>query len=464
MLIADTNKITIVGAGMAGTLLAILLARRGFRVDLFEQHADPRCKETPGHQSVDLALGERARHALSMCGLLEQVDTLCTPVHGRMIHYRSGELNTQPYGNSDADALYSIRRDRLRQCLLDAAEQSGNVRMFFNHQLQEVDWTNQQAVFMARSKPGAVAEELILPFEVLFGADGPISPLRRSMQKFTGEQPDEVLLDSGYKAFSIPADENGTFRMNPDVLHVWPRGGYMLIAFPDIEGSFSAVLFLPRSGDHKMMWGFEQLDSWVRQQAFMRANFPDAVPLIPDLEREFGENPVGLMGTVRCRRWHLGGQALLIGDAAHAMVPFHGQGVNSAFEDCTTLMEILDSELADWESVFSDLQLKRKVNTDALADMSLDAYQTMRESVRHRDFMLRKALERELERRHPERFVARYSLVMFHRMPYAKAFKRGKTQSKILDKLLAGREKLTEIDLQRADRLIDKRLDPISNA
>jgi kynurenine 3-monooxygenase len=458
MQIADTRTITIVGAGMAGTLLAILFARRGFSVELFEQHSDPRLLQPLGQQSVDLALGERARHALSMSGLLDQVDALCTPVHGRMVHYRSGEVLTQPYGNSDADALYSIRRDRLRQCLLDAAENSGKVRLFFKHRLRDVDWENQRLSFSTGDE-GQPADKT---FDVLFGADGPVSSLRRAIQKVSGEKADETLLDSGYKTFSIPADEHGTFRMNPDVLHVWPRGGYMLIAFPDIEGSFSAVLFLPRQGDHKMMWGFEQLDSWIRQRAFMRANFPDAVELIPELEREFRENPVGLMGTVRCRQWHLGGQALLIGDAAHAMVPFHGQGVNSAFEDCTKLMEIHDAGHSDWETVFRELQKQRKHNTDALADMSLDAYQTMRESVRHRDFMLRKALERELERRHPERFVARYSLVMFHRIPYAEAYERGKTQSGILDELLDGHEKLTDVSLEQADRLIDERLDRIT--
>ena len=452
MRISDTSRITIIGAGMSGALLATLFARRGFEVDLYEQHGDPRLQEPRSLQSVDLTLGERARYTLAMSGLLEQVDALCTCVHGRLIHYRSGATRLQPYGTSDDDALYSVRRDRLRKCLLDAAQGSDKVRIHFNHALQDIDWENDEIIFTTGGG------DMRRPFEVLIGADGPVSSTRRALQQVTAVEPRESLLDSGYKAFSIPADENGGFRMDPDVLHVWPRGGYMLIAFPDIEGSFSVLLFLPRTGDHRMIWGFEQLDSWVRQKAFMQANFPDAVTLIPNLEAEFRDNPVGLMGSVRCSQWHFGGRALLIGDAAHTFVPFHGQGVNAAFEDCSALLELLDAGDGDWEGVFSELQQQRKANTDVLSDMSMDAYQTMRESVRHRDFLLRKALERELERRHPDRFVARYSLVMFHRISYMEAFERGKIQSGILDELLSEKNSLAEIDMSRASRLVSERL------
>ncbi|NNK38777.1 MAG: FAD-dependent monooxygenase [Xanthomonadales bacterium] len=456
MRVSETRKVTIVGAGMSGALLAILLARKGFEVELFEAHPDPRGDRPRRHQTVDLALGERARFALQQAGLLAEVDALCTRVNGRMIHDRSGGRRMQPYGVSDADALYSIRRDRLRRCLLDAAEAAGRVRIAFEQRLRNIDWDRSEIV-LARDE----GDEFRHPFEVLIGADGPRSATRRALQEVAPVAPEENLLDSGYKAFSIPAGEDGGFRMEPDVLHVWPRGGYMLIAFPDVEGSFSALLFLPRSGDHRMMWGFEQLDSWTRQRAFMEFNFPDAVPLIPDLERDFRDNPVGFMSTVKCGQWHHGGQALLIGDAAHNIVPFHGQGVNAAFEDCTTLMAILEEQPAEWADVFAELQRRRKADTDALAEMSLDAYQTMRESVRHRDFMLRKALERELERHFPDRFVARYSLVMFHRTPYAEAFRRGKTQAAILDELLDGRTALPQVDLRQAERLIAERLEPI---
>jgi kynurenine 3-monooxygenase len=235
----------------------------------------------------------------------------------------------------------------------------------------------------------------------------------------------------------------------------------MMVAFAGPDGSFTTDLFLPLKGDHMMIWGFEELDSWTRQSAFMDANFPDIAPLMPHLEEEFRENPVGLMGTVRCERWHHRGKVSLIGDAAHAMVPFHGQGVNSALEDCTTLDAILEENPPDWESAFEALQDRRKANTDAIADMALDAYHTMRDSVRHRDFLLRKALERELELRHPGRFVARYSLVMFHRIPYTEAYRRGRVQTEILDELLAGKQALAEVDLSHAATLVNERLNEV---
>ena len=220
------------------------------------------------------------------------------------------------------------------------------------------------------------------------------------------------------------------------------------------DGSFTATLFLPLQGDHRMAWGFRELDSWTRQSAFMDANFPDVTPAMPDLRDEFEQNKIGLMGTVHCQAWHAGGTALLIGDAAHCIVPFHGQGVNAALEDCTTLDEILDGDPADWETAFRALEERRRPNTEAIAQMALDAYHTMRESVRHRDFLLRKALERELEIRHPDRFVARYSLVMFHRIPYTEAWERGRAQGAILDELLRDKSELAEVDLAEAARLV----------
>jgi kynurenine 3-monooxygenase len=455
---SDTGKITLIGAGMAGSLLSILLARRGFQVELFERHSDPSGNGANASQPSDLALGERARNALQAAGLLKKADALSTPMRGRMMHDRSQQQTLQPYGSSGAEALHSISRQQLRQCLLNEAAASGKVRIRFNRSLKAVDWDTRSAIF---TRDDAGSEEDRHDFDVMIGTDGPVSRLRREMNRVSELGVSEEMLDVGYKQISIPPDSAGKPRMDPNVLHVWPRGGYMMIAFPNLDSSFSALLFLPHSGDHKMPWGFKELDSWIRQKAFMRANFPDATPLMPALEQAFRNNPVGLMGTVRCRHWHLDGQALLIGDAAHVVVPFHGQGVNAAFEDCMTLVNILDNGSGDWQSVFRTLQDKRRENCNAIAEMSLDAFHTMRESVRHRDFLLRKALERELERRHPERFIARYSLVMFHRIPYIDAYQRGKAQAKILDELLDGKEKLTEVDLEQADLLIGERLSRI---
>lgn len=459
--IKQTKRITIVGAGMAGTHLAILLARRGFGVDLFEQHPDPHSGDRCYLLTSNLALGERARHALSVTGLLEKVDRVATPMRGRMIHHRSGQVTEQPYGYREYETLYSVRRESLQQCLLYEASLHPEIRFHYGRHLRDIDWAAKTATFSENGN----AEYHQHRFEVLIGADGGGSRVRRAMSDACDMSVSEDLLDAGYKFLSVPPDNNGEPVMDPNMLHVWPRGGYMMAAFPGPDGSFTATLFLPLKGDHKMAWGFHELDSWIRQSAFMDANFPDITPFIPELEAEFHDHHVGMMGTVRCGQWHKGGDALLIGDAAHCIVPFHGQGVNSALEDCTTLDEILDAEPADWETAFSALQHQRKRNTDAIADMALDAYHTMRESVRHRDFMLRKALERELEIRHPERFVARYSLVMFHRIPYTEAYERGQVQTEILDELLKGKDHLTEVDLEQAARLVGERLQevPFSN-
>lgn len=457
MKIAETSRVTIIGAGMAGTLLSILLARRGFSVDLFEQNPDPDSGERHVALTSNLALGERARHALRVTGLLEQVDALSTPMRGRMIHDRSGKLTLQPYGYREYETLYSIRRESLQQCLLYEAAASGRIRIHFDRRLQEINWQAGQAHFTDSSRKGS-GDVFRHNFQVLIGADGPGSRVRRCMREVCELGASEDLLDAGYKFLSVPPDDRGEPVMDPNAVHVWPRGGYMLLAFPGPDASFTATLFLPMDGDHRMIWGFNQLDSWTRQKAFMEANFNDAAAVIPALREEFRDNRVGMMGTVRCKQWHHGGHAVLIGDAAHSIVPFHGQGVNSALEDCTTLDEILDSGAEDWETVFRELQNRRLENTNAIANMALDAYHTMRESVRHRDFLLRKALERELELRHPDQFVARYSLVMFHRIPYTEAYERGRVQAEILDELLSGKQELKEVDLASASKMVQERL------
>ena len=454
----QTRKVTIVGAGMAGTLLSILLARRGYRVDLFEKHPAHDSGERQIELASNLALGERARHALRVTGLLEQVERLATPMRGRMIHDRSGRITLQPYGYNDYETLYSVRRESLQHCLAYEAEKNPQITIHFDHTLREIDWDRRTALFATQHNGGGHTHH----FEVLIGADGGASRVRRSMERFADIGANVSMLDAGYKFLTIDAGMNHEPLMDPHAVHVWPRGGYMMLAFPGPDGSFTATLFLPLKGDHRMIWGFHELDSWTRQSAFMEANFPDITPLIGRLEEEFREHPVGYMGTVRCARWHLDGRALLIGDAAHAIVPFHGQGVNSALEDCTMLDTILDERPDDWESAFHTLQVRRKHDTDAIADMALDAYHTMRESVRHRDFLLRKALERELELRHPERFVARYSLVMFHRIPYTEAYERGRVQAGILKELLDGKEHLEQVDLQQAARLVNERLGAVA--
>lgn len=454
------GPVTIIGAGMAGTALAILLARQGLKVELYERNPDPRQGGAPAGRSVNLALGERGLHCLKLCGLLETVHEFAIPMRGRMLHDPEGNTRLQPYGKDDSEVIYSVHRARLNECLLNAASSFDEITLRFDQALEKIRWDAKEAHFLnLQTTNGSQGTTRRHRFETLIGADGGGSVVRKHLEEALGIRFSEELLDTGYKELTIPAAADGSHQLDPNALHIWPRGGFMLIGLANSDGSFTMTLFLDNKGNADQP-GFDQLQDWPAQKAFMEAEFPDAVPLMPALEEEFGNNPIGLLGTVRCRLWHLGGKALLIGDAAHAIVPFHGQGVNAAFEDCVEFIDCLDAG-NEWDSVFAQLQLRRRDNANAIADMALENYDIMRESVRHDGFLLRKELEHELERRFPERFVARYSLVMFHRIPYAEAYRRGEIQAKILNELLEGATRLEDVDYDHAGELIANRLEPL---
>ncbi|MEE4175733.1 MAG: NAD(P)/FAD-dependent oxidoreductase [Xanthomonadales bacterium] len=446
------QPITLVGAGLAGALLAVLLAQRGIEVRVFERNPDPRQGGAPGGRSINLALAARGRHALRRAGLLEAVDAFTLPMGGRMMHSEWGELTRQPYGATEDEVIWSVHRSRLNRLLLDAAEESGRVELNFDHELERVDWPGSELVFKDGKR---------VPFAVALGTDGAGSALRRAMNGTEDLGVSEELLDHGYLELTVPPTTQATFALDPTALHIWPRGGFMMIALPNDDRSFTGTLFLPRTGDVS----FERLGDWLHQEDFFRLHFPDALPLLPRLREDFLEHPVGLLGTVRCRRWHVGGRALVLGDAAHAIVPFHGQGMNAAFEDCVALVDLLapglpDSE-AGWSHLFERFEAERRPQANAIADMALENYGVMRAAVRDPGFLLRKRLEHELERRHGDRFVPRYSLVMFHRGPYAEAYRRGEIQAEILDRLLDGVGTLEEVDFEAAARMITGRLEPI---
>ncbi len=444
----STTHISIVGAGLAGALLATLLARRGLDVVLFERHPDPRGSEARSGRSINLALAARGRHALQLAELLEQVDRFTLPMGGRLMHSEWGDLTRQPYGASEDEVIWSVHRRRLNRLLLDAAESTGRVELRFGHALTGVNWARSRLQF---------AHGGDAPFDRVLGADGAGSALRQAMSEETDLGAREELLDHGYLELTVPPDDHGDFALDPGALHIWPRGGFMMIALPNEDRSFTGTLFLPRSGDVS----FERLSDWMHQEDFFHLHFPDAVPLLPRLRQDFAEHPVGILGTVRCRRWRLGDRALLLGDAAHAIVPFHGQGMNAAFEDCAAFVDLLDDTGGDWDETFRRFEAERRPQANAIADMALENYQVMRMAVRDPVFLLRKRLEHELERRFGDRFVPRYSLVMFHRGPYTDAYRRGEIQAKILDRLLDGAGTLEEVDFDEAARLVTGRLQPL---
>jgi kynurenine 3-monooxygenase len=428
------RSIPIIGAGLAGTLMATLLARRGRRVTLYEARPDPRVAPWAQGRSINLALADRGTYALDLAGVLDSIRPLLIPMRGRMLHDLQGGTQLAPYGQRSHEVIYSVSRPGLNLSLLEHAERAG-VDLVFDHRCAGIDLEAQH----------------------LIAADGAGSVLRQVLTQRFGVEARSEMLAHGYKELTIPA-RNGQHALDPNALHVWPRGGFMLIALPNRDGSFTATLFLALEGAES----FAQLASDSAVESFFERHFPDARALMPELAAEFAANPVGELGTVYCDQWAFADRAVLIGDAAHAIVPFHGQGMNCAFEDCVAL----DRELAandDWATACAAFARDRRPQTDAIAAMALENYLEMRDTVRDPTFQLQRALSLELERRFPERFIPRYSMVMFHHeIPYATAFERGKIQAEILSELTSGKSELSTIAWERARTLVDERLTPIS--
>jgi kynurenine 3-monooxygenase len=443
--------IRIVGAGPTGALLAILLATRGEQIELYESRPDPRYLPAGSGRSINLALADRGIHALKAAGVFDGVASALLPMRGRLIHYENGETAFQPYGQRPNEVIYSVSRHRLNQALIEVAAARPGVRLHFQHRLETADFSTNTAQIRDQENDRV----LTVPMQPLLATDGAGSAVRREMSGQKLIQAAEIDLEHGYKELSIPAGERGSFRMANDALHIWPRGNFMLIALPNDDGSFTATLFLPKRGPVS----FASLRDAAAIDAFLVRNLPDARELMPNALAEFSAHPVGFLGTVAAHPWHARGQAALIGDAAHAMVPFHGQGMNCCFEDCIEF-DACVARRASWETVFQEFGAARKPNTDAIAAMALENYMEMRESVAEPKFQLQQALSLELERRFPRRFIPRYSMVMFHHeIPYLTAQRRGAVQSEILSDLTRGAvDALSKVDFERAEREINMRL------
>lgn len=444
------EQITIAGAGLAGALLAVLLGQRGYQVRLLESRPDMRRSKISAGRSINLALSSRGIHALGLAGLLDQVNELLIPMHGRLLHLPDGSTQYLPYGQKAEEVIYSVSRRDLNSLMMTAAEVAPPVNVYFRQKVEEIDF-QQKTLAVRDLDSNQLRSE---SYELLIGADGAGSAVRQALIPFVQGTESSEPLDHDYKELEIPATANQDYQIEKEVLHIWPRGEYMLIALPNQGGSFTVTLFLPKSGQPS----FASLTDRERVLEFFQDQFPDALELIPRLADDFFDNPQGRLGTLRCQPWYYRDEVLLIGDAAHAVVPFHGQGMNASFEDCSELIRLLDQHHEDWETVLPIFNQIRSPNANAIADMALENYITMRASVAEFDFQLKKEVGFELERRFPDRFIPRYSLVMFHRVPYAITLELGRIQEQILSDLVRGKHKLNEIDFALAEKWVKERL------
>lgn len=447
---AGNGKVVVVGGGPVGCVLSLLLARRGFEVEVYEARPDMRRRDVPAGRSINLVLCNRGLRALRLLELEEPVLALTVPVYGRMMHALDGALAYQPYGKDETERNYSVPRGGLNAFLLDQAEAAG-ARLRFDAKVVAVDL---DAGRLELDAPGG-REAVEAP--VVIGCDGAPSAVREALCARPGFARTSDLLAWGYKELTFPPGAGGAFAMDRRALHIWPRGHHFLMGLPNQDGSFTGTVYLPWEGDDS----FAAVEAPGAARAFFERVYPDAVPLLPDLEADWADNPASHLGTIRCGPWHLDGRALVLGDAAHAIVPFFGQGLNCGFEDCAVLDELLAARGADLEAVFAAVTARRKTNTDAIADMALENFVEMRDKVGDPAFLLRKQVEARLDRELSAKYRSRYAMVMYSAIPYRDAYDAGEVQAEVLDALCAGISAPSEVDLARAEALIDERLTPL---
>jgi kynurenine 3-monooxygenase len=439
-------KFVLIGSGLAGGLLAAYLGRRGVDVDLYERRADPREGNIVGGRSINLAISTRGIHALEQLGMADEALRHAIPMRGRMIHDKSGALHFSPYDVDPKNCINSIGRGALNTAVIEAALRYPNVRVYFNYKCTDVDLDSATAhletSFVAAGSPqdesvrmadvSAVNSEnriLSTHGDAVIGVDGAFSAVRQSMQmQISGFEYDESYLAHGYKELTIQPAPDGSWRMEKNALHIWPRKSFMMIALPNPDGSFTCTLF--RAFEGQRSFATTKTDEDVRR--FFGEEFPDAVPLMPTLLEDFRENPTGSLVTIRCAPWYYRDKVCLVGDAAHAVVPFYGQGMNAAFEDCAVLDECLDQFAGNRERAFAEYFSRRKENADALADLALENFIEMRDKTASKTFRAKKKLDHFLEAALPGTYLPLYTMVTFTRIPYAEAARRARVQDRIV--------------------------------
>lgn len=418
--------IIVVGAGLVGSLLSMFLAKRGHSVEVFDRMPDMRRTSLNSGRSINLTLCERGLRVLDSIGVGEAVRAVAVPAYGRLIHDVKGDVTFQPYGNS-REAIFSIARSDLNKVLLDLAESRFGIRINFDEKCLDVD-LDAPAVETKNLTTGALARR---GAEVVFGADGAYSAVRFQMQKKTRLNFSQLYWEQGYKELGVPAGAGG-WTADKNAIHIWPRGNYMLIGFPNVDGSFTCSLHIPFEGP----LSFASLRSEGDLLALFRESFPDAVPLMPDLVSDFFTHPANSMITVKCSPWSHAGKVALIGDAAHSIFPSYGQGANAGFEDCAALDECMQEYGDEWAELLPEYERRRRPNTNAIADLCIEHFTELRDLVGHPDFLLRKEIERKLNQTRPGEYTDLYSMISFTCMPYTEALRLDRERRVIVDRLL----------------------------
>ena len=467
---SSMSKVVIIGAGLAGSLLAIYLAKRGIEVEVFEARGDMRLEEVAAGRSINLALSDRGIAALREVGMDEYMLAEAIPMYGRMIHSISGETKLLPYSGRQGEYINSVSRAGLNIALMNEAEKHANVRFVFGERCVDLDLESGEISF---ASGGTIRGDTVI------ATDGAGSAVRQAMERtLPGFESSSVFLEHGYKELHIPPSSGGGFLLEKNALHIWPRHQFMMIALPNADGSFTCTLFLARessggkgrnlsgsegvttvSDDDTLPTGrvsasaFDQLTDATALLAFFNREFPDAVPLMSTLVEDFFHNPTGELGTVKCWPWNIGDKALLLGDSAHAVVPFYGQGMNCAFEDVRVLDSLIEKYGADWETIYRDYGQLRKVNTDAIADMAEENFYEMRDRVADPVFQRKRELETKLEQIYPD-YYSKYSMVTFREdLPYSVAKEKGNAQDRLLMEICAQAGDVSTLNL---DEVLEK--------
>lgn len=437
------RSVTILGAGLVGSVLAVLLRKRGYEVTVFERRTDMRKENAAAGRSINLAMSDRGWKALELAGLRAAIEDIAIPMSGRYLHQEDGNAAFQPYGKN-GECIYSVSRGELNKMLMDLAEDNG-AEIIFNSRCSKVD-IPQNRIYLEDDK----GDETILDCDLLFGADGAFSALRTSLSFIDRTDYTQFYIEHGYKELHIPAGNKGTWKIEKNALHIWPRHNFMMIALPNVDGSFTCTLFFPFEGENS----FASLQKDDEIMDFFRRQFSDAVPLMPTLLQDYKSNPSSSLITTKILPWHYKDKSCLIGDAAHAIVPFYGQGMNAGFEDCSVLWELMDMHNDNWNLVLPAFEKSRKPNADAVAELALNNFMEMRDKVADPKFLERKKIEKDLGLRYKGRFNSVYEMVSFSHTPYSYALHCTKAQDNLLEKIMQSGDYFSNINRENFQQLL----------